>query len=127
MAKPSGTKALTGEISRRLEVRGVAVTVKHAVTTTSVYLDFDYGVLKKARVGDHKGRAYNFTYEIGAHVQPPYEIEMTYSGQTYTRHRYTPDRIGDLIQEVLIMRSNMWAKYGKDNYAKIVEQAKKNR
>lgn len=125
MAPITGTKALTTEISRRLEARGVKVTVKHAVSTTSVYLDFDYGVLKKARVGDHKGKAYNFTYEIGAHVQPPFQIEMSYAGRSYTRHRYTPDHIGDLIQEVLIMRSNMWAKYGKDNYANIVEQAKK--
>lgn len=110
------TKQLVKEIREGLEARGVHVAVKHAVTTSSVYLAFDYGVLKQARVGDHKGRGYNYTYEIGSHVKPPFEVAMSYEGHAYTRYRYTDEKVEDLITQVLIARWNMRSKYGKERY-----------
>lgn len=121
------TKTLVREITRRLETRGVVVTVQNSITTSSVYLAFDYGVLKQARVGDHKGRGYHYTYEIGDHVQPPFSVSMEYSGRPYTRLRFKSENVGDMIQAVLIARSNMWSKYGKENYANLVAKAKANR
>lgn len=109
-------RQIVQHITKRLRDKGVTVDVQPAVTTNSFYLTFDGGVLKKARVGDHKGKGYNYTYEIGKHVQPPYEVEMTFAGTHYTRYRYTDEQVADLITEVLIMRSNLRAKYGKESY-----------
>lgn len=120
-------RQIVNHITKRLRDKGVSVEVHPAVTTNSFYLTFDGGVLKKARVGDHKGKGYHYTYEIGKHVHPPYEVQMTFAGRSYTRHRYTDEQVEDLITEVLIMRSNLRAKYGKENYEayrdKAVDQA----
>ena len=113
------TKELTKAITKALEDVGIDVKVQHAVTTTSVYLSFDGGLLKQARVGDHKGRQYNYTYEIGSHVKPPFEIEKTFNGQPYTRYRYRPEDIELLTQRVRSLRAALVEKYGKDWYARM--------
>lgn len=110
------TRQLTKAITSALEARGVHVEVKPAVTTTSVYLAFDGGLLKQARIGDHRGKGYHYTFEIGRHVKPPFQVEMTYQGSPYTRYRYTDQQVDDLVTQVLILRSNLRAKYGKDWY-----------
>lgn len=113
------TKDLTKIITDALEAVGIDVRVQHAITTTSVYLQFDGGLLKSARVGDHKGRQYNYTYEIGSHVQPPFEIEKIYMGQPYTRYRYKPEDVEKLVQRVRVMRTDLTHKYGKDWYMRM--------
>lgn len=118
------TAKLVSEITRQLNEKGVVVTVQPSITTSSKYLSFDYGVLKKARVGDHKGRGYHFTYEIGDHVQPPYETHLTYAGRPFTRYRYPSDKLDEMLEQVLIMRSNMRSKYGKEGYERIVARQK---
>lgn len=109
-------RQLVNHISKRLRSKGVEVDVQPAISTNSFYLIFDGGVLKKARVGDHKGKGYHYTYEIGKHVKPPYEVTATYEGSTYTRYRYTAEQAEDLITQVLILRSNIRSKYGKELY-----------
>lgn len=110
-------------ITKALTEKGIHVAVKPAVTTSSVYLAFDGGLLKQARVGDHRGRGYHYTFEIGKHVKPPFEVQLTYEGHEYTRYRYTDEQVEDLITQVLILRSNIRAKYGKDWYEKARKKA----
>lgn len=116
-------RQLVQHITKQLTDKGVDVAVQPAVTTNSFYLTFDGGVLKKARVGDHRGKGYHYTYEIGKHVKPPFEVKMTYEGREYTRYRFTDVQVEDLITQVLILRSNLRAKYGKENYEKFREKA----
>lgn len=118
------TAKLVAEITRQLNERGIAVTLQPSITTSSKYLSFDYGVLKKARVGDHKGRGYHYTYEIGDHVKPPREVQMTYGGRPYTRFRYHSSDLDEMLEQVVIMRSNMRSKYGKESYERIVARQK---
>lgn len=113
-------RQLVNHICKRLREKGVDVHVYSAITTSSYYLTFDHGVLKKARVGDHKGKGYHYTYEIGKHVKPPFEVELEYMGHTYTRYRFTDEQVEDFITQVLIMRSNLRAKYGKERYEAFV-------
>lgn len=109
-------RQLVNHIAASLRAKGVVVEIQPAISTNSFYLTFDYGVLKKARVGDHRGKGYHYTFEIGAHVKPPYEVQATYEGSTYTRYRFTDAQVEDFIVQVLITRSNLRAKYGKENY-----------
>jgi hypothetical protein len=115
------TRALVNEIRQALEARGVRVHVHPAVTTSSCYITLDNGVLKKIRVGDHKGRGYQYTYEIGPHVKPPFVVENEYQGHSYTRYRYTEGQVSALVHQVLSMRSNLRGKYGREAYQRYVE------
>lgn len=124
MGPALGNKAVLAELKRRLEARGVVVTVQPAITTTSIYITFDYGVLKKARIGDHKGKAYAYTYEIGQHIREYQEVQASYLSKPYTRYKFPAANVGDLVQEILIARSNMWSKYGKDGYQRILDREK---
>lgn len=116
------TDQLTKYIVKQLRAKGVRVDIQPSITTSSVYLSFDHGVLKKARVGDHRGKGYHYTYEIGQHVKPPYEVEDEYMGIKYTRYRFTDEQADDLVMQVLLMRSNLRAKYGKERYAAFVKE-----
>ena len=115
--------SLLAEITRRLEARGVHVHVHHAVTTSSVYLRFDHGVLKQARIGDHKGKGYFYTYEIGKHIRSCSEVKKTFEGREYTIYRYSPEFVGDLVMQVLTLRANLYGKYGKPQYQRYVAAA----
>lgn len=118
------TKAVADEIKKRLTEAGVFVEVYNSYSTNSVYLCFDRGVLKSARVGDHKGKKkYHYTYEIGSHVGKYAEVKGVYMDRQFTRYRYPEAAVEDLITEVLIMRSNLRAKYGKENYPKLTSNS----
>lgn len=114
---------LLGEITRRLRARGVHVHVHPAVTTSSVYLRFDHGVLKQARIGDHRGKGYFYTYEIGKHVKSCAQIKKSFEGREYIIYRYSPEFVGDLVMQVLTLRANLYGRYGKPQYERYVEEA----
>lgn len=117
-------KAILNEIVRRLGTRGVEVTVQPAITTSSYYLTFDYGVLKKARIGDHRGKGYNYSYEIGEHFLAVRSIPEEYKGRTFYRRVYPSTHVGQLVKDVLTAKGEMVSKYGENGYEKIVSRKK---
>ncbi len=109
-------RQLVRKIVADLTAKGVDVAIQPAVTTSSFYLTFDGGVLKRARVGDHKGRDYNYTFEIGKHIPFYQEVTKAYQGHEYTCYRFQDTEVADFIVQVLILRTNLRAKYGKEAY-----------
>jgi hypothetical protein len=125
MTGPSlSNKQIVAEITRRLGIRGIDVWVQPAVTTSSFYLTFDWGVLKKARVGDHRGKGYAYTYEIGKHYRNYEEVDRKWEGKTFTRRLYPSTDVGRLVNDVIMLRAQIIQKYGTDNYEAIVTKAK---
>jgi hypothetical protein len=117
-----GNKAILNEIIRRLETRGVHVSVQPAITTSSYYLTFDFGVLKKARVGDHTGKGYNYSYEIGGHFSEYKTIPQQFKGRTFSRRVYPSTHVGQLVKDVLTLKASMVSKYGESGYNKVLEK-----
>ena len=116
-------RQILNAIKKALVAKGVKVDIQPSITTSSIYLTFDNGVLKKARIGDHKGKGYHYTYEIGKHVKPPYEVQHQYMGSTFTTYRFTDEQVDDLVMQVLILRSNIRSKWGEERYKAFVAEA----
>lgn len=122
----STTDEIVKDIRARLRVEGIHVAIQPSVTTTSCYLTFDYGVLKRARVGDHPGKPkYNYRFEIGEHVETFKVIEKTFRDHTYDTYRIPADRIDELIEIVCGMRDDMIERYGEDGYRVILDRNRK--
>lgn len=123
--KQMTNKQVVAEIKKRLTEAGVFVEVYNSISTNSVYMCFDKGVLKTARVGDHKGKPkYHYTYEIGSHIKEYSELKGEFLGNTFTRFKFPLDDIEGLVTEVLIRRSNLRAKYGRENYSSLKSTTK---
>lgn len=116
-------KAIVEELKRVLGDLGIHVKVQPSVTTSSYYLTLDHGVLKKIRVGDHSGKPkYHYTYEIGDHIPKYTEItRASVYGKEFTQYKYPTIKLGDLIRDILIARTNVRAKYGRENYQNFVQ------
>lgn len=119
------TNALVKHIKKRLSERGIAVQVHRSKSTNSIYLRFDYGVLNSCRVADHQGKGYAFKYEIGSHINQHRVDYQIWNGRSTERMFYHSNQADKLVDDVLYKRSNLRAKYGKDNYDKFLEDGKK--
>lgn len=117
--------ALVKHIKKQLTEKGVAVQVHRSKSTQSIYLRFDYGVLNQCRVSDHQGKGYAFKYEIGKHINHRHNADKMWNGRVTNRQFYHPNQVDLLIDDVLYKRSNLRAKYGKENYEKFLEDGKK--
>jgi hypothetical protein len=52
----------------KLKKHGITVQYYHAMTTSSIYIKVDYGVLHTIRIADHKGKkglSYRYNVEVG--------------------------------------------------------------
>lgn len=116
------TKQIARAITEALEAKGVHVTTHPATSTSSIYLSFDGGLLKQARVADHKGKGYAYAYEIGSHIPQSRELQASWEARPFTRYHFPADGADDLVTQVLVLRSNLRAKYGKDWYERTREQ-----
>lgn len=120
------TESLVNEIKSRLRAEGVDVKVQHAITTTSSYLAFDYGVLKRCRVGDHPGKPkLNYRFEIGSHIEHSVSIEKNFHDHIYLVYRFKADDVERLVDEVMAMRESMIDSYGEDGYLAILDRNRK--
>ena len=120
------TESLVNEIKSRLRAEGINVKVQHAIKTTSSYLAFDYGVLKRCRVGDHPGKPkLNYRYEIGPHIGSSKSIEKNFHDHTYLIHKIAAGDVERLVSEVLAMREEMIERYGEDGYIAILDRNRK--
>jgi hypothetical protein len=114
------TQTIYKKVKRALEDHGIQVEVDKAVTTTSIYLRLDNGMLKSLRIGDHAGKKkYRYGYEIGTHIKNYQEFFGEYDGKVYIRLKYPADNIEDLIEAIRLERTNKILKYGKFTYDKI--------
>lgn len=118
------TEEIVNEIKSRLRAEGVNVKVQQAVTTTSAYLVFDFGVLKRVRV--HPGKAkYNYRFEIGDHIETTGAVERHFHDHTYNAYRYRGEDVARLVGDVLDMRADMIDRYGETGYQAIVDRNSK--
>lgn len=95
---------------------GVHVRAHPAATTSSVYLEFDGGLARSCRIGDHKGKGYKYKYEIGPHYRKTETVRFKFDGRWHDRHLYTPEDAPRLVQDVLDLRKSIILKYGKPWY-----------
>lgn len=107
------TMKIARQIIRRLVPLGVHVLRQNSITTSSVYLKFDFGVLHSCRIGDHKGKEkYSYRYNIG----PGISERFTDTTGPYPRCYYSVNDIEELIFDVLAERSQKLARYGNSKY-----------
>lgn len=110
------TKDLLAEVSNSLRSYGVHVGVYSAVTTSSVYLEFDHGLLRKARIGDHKGKGYNYLYEIGPHIKEFHLLNKEFMGHPYVTMKFPNSGVGQMVAEVLKRRNRLIFEVGQSRY-----------
>lgn len=115
---PAKNDDIVNKIREELSGRGIDVAVQYALSTSSAYLSFDGGLLRQARVGDHRGKGYEFLFEIGDHIPKYEEVPGTYRGKPYVRRLYPADAVLDLVRDVATYRAQLRAKYGPEWYEK---------
>ena len=110
-------KDLCERVTKELRARGILVAIQNSVSTSSIYVKFDHGMLRSLRIGDHYGKAkYKYGYEIGPHIKTRNDFFSTIEGQPFIRVRFPFDQIDDLITEIRLERSNKRAKYTPELY-----------
>lgn len=108
----SSNKDILNRILEAMKEHGIRVDVHKAKTTSSIYLVFDNGMLKRARIGDHKGKGYHYTYEIGDHIFKLEAISTPYEHGDFIRYRYPANAVEDMIMQILVMRLEKMKQFG---------------
>lgn len=117
-------KQLLTKLKAALRKHSIEVSVQPAVTTDSLYLRLDRGVLGSLRIGNHHGRPkYHYTYEIGRHIPSYLEIKREYLGGEFSQHKFPEDRLPQLVQQILIERANLRSKYSTEKYSEFVHKS----
>lgn len=102
----------TEKLIAKLKQHGITIQYYHAMTTNSIYLKLDYGVLNTIRISDHKGKA-NLSYR--------YNFAKNISGTKLQRLRGKGDlprffapfsRLDDMVNVILHDRDDKYKKLG---------------
>ena len=112
---------IAGTMVSFLRRNGVHIMRYDAVTTNSIYLKLDYGVLYSLRISDHPGKR---------HLGYRYNVTKGYDGPRYGDSKYTwqreyystkSDDLNDLCLRILAMREAKILKDGPYLYEKEME------
>jgi hypothetical protein len=126
MSDAKTTEEIVHAIRAQLREVGIHVGIQSAVNTTSKYLAFDYGVLKRARVGDHPSKPrFNYRFEIGNHINGLMVIEKTFRDHTYDTYRIPANEIDVLVEILCEMRDDLHYRYGESGYQAILDRNRK--
>lgn len=106
------TSELIEYLKTRLAKADIYVTVHKAVTTSSVYVKLDHGMLAQCRVGDHKGKGYAYKYEIGNHIKKKASRKAKVKGNPVTTHKYPTNYANVLVQDIIKAKQKLIATYG---------------
>lgn len=123
MTSSQYSNQLCNSIKKRLALEKIEVSVQRAITTDSIYIRLDRGILGSLRIGDHSGRSYQYTYEIGSHIRKYAEIPQGYNGHEFMQYKYPQDQIKRLVQQVVIQRANLKSKYSAEGYTEMVKSS----
>lgn len=116
------TNQILRELTKELVQHNIAVTVKPAVTTSSLYIVLDHGAIGQMRIGDHRGKGYNFSFEIGDHIPEATTVSVEWGTRTVVRKLFPGDAVDALVEAILAKREDKIALYGQQWYDHFVEE-----
>ena len=100
---------IADDIVRRLKAEGITVQRYDAMTSKSVYLKLDYGVLKTVRISDHKSKKHLlYRYNLGDDVRT-----RRYDRATQ-RFFYPIHDVDGMVRQILRDRDDKRRRYGND-------------
>lgn len=110
------------DISNALLPLGVTIHRNDSITTLSVYLKFDYGVLNSVRISDHRGKdQFVFKYNIRTDVEEAYTSNAVAFAQSTEHHFFPLADWEKVVRRILIHRAMLIGKYGEGGYQKFLE------
>lgn len=109
---------LAEQITERL--KGKMIIHRYdAMTTSSIYFKFDYGVANSLRISDHEGYGYlSYRYNIIIGLKRPYAESV---GQ-YVKEYYPETMISQVADRIIAMRKEKIQRY--QDYEHVVEKRK---
>jgi hypothetical protein len=110
-------------VIERLKQEGVKLQFYKSITTSSIYIKLDYGVLNSIRISDHAGKRYlKYRYNLIKGCMTPY-----YICDRYIRYYYPLKQADRMIDDILKHRDEKLMKYGVVRYKKFMENNKANK
>lgn len=112
------TEKAAAWLIEQFAMHGIVVQRYDAITTNSVYLKLDYGVLGSLRIGDHRGKKkytykYNLEQGVQRHIVQDRGIDRV----------YCPFRdIDMLVDKILYDRKRLVMRYGEESYVYFMEK-----
>jgi hypothetical protein len=102
-----------------MKSQGVIVQRYDALSTLSVYLKFDYGLLNTLRISDHRGKdKLSYKYNIRTDIETYYQ-----SGEGATEMNFYPfSEVDACLKKILLVRFAKIARYGSAGYQRAIEK-----
>ena len=114
-------KKATDKIINALKAEGVIIQYYQSMTSQSVYLKLDYGVLKSVRISNHNGKAHlKYRYNIQSNIR-----KRRYDRQD-KRFYYPTSDANIMIEQILKDRNDKISRYGQAKYNRFMMQNHKD-
>lgn len=114
-------KQTADTIIQALKAEGIIIQYYESITSKSVYLKLDYGVLKSLRISDHNGKK---------HLKYRYNIQTNIQRSRYDREQkrfyYPMSDVNRLIEQILKDRNDKTTRYGQAKYNEFMFQNHKD-
>lgn len=115
-------KKVADYLITKLKAKGFRIHRYDSVSTCSIYLKLDYGVVNSIRTSDHKGKA---------HLQYRYNVVKNGKGKTHKkspqgcpRYYYGLDSLNVLIKDITYARTQKIKQDGQGNYELFMKRNK---
>lgn len=121
MSLSKRTLAIADAIIHTLKQNGVKIQRYDSVTSHSVYLKLDYGVLKTVRISDHNGKKHlKYRYNIQTNIR-------AYKYDRYQQRFYFPEGdVQGLLRQILKDRDDKKARYGNKHDVYMMKNIEQN-
>lgn len=114
-------KETAHKIIDTLKAEGVIIQYYQSITSESVYLKLDYGVLKSVRISNHHGKS---------HLKYRYNIQSNITKRRYDRQDkrfyYPMSDANIMIEQILKDRNDKISRYGQAKYNEFMMQNHKD-
>lgn len=110
------THQLVNYIIQKLKEHNITIQKYKSITTNSVYLKLDYGVLKSIRISDHKSKKHlHYRYNLQSNIR------QSFYDRTNKRFFYTNKDVDVMLKQILSDRHDKMTRY-KHKYMEYMNQ-----
>lgn len=117
MMKNIDLSSVADQLVMQLISKGMVVQRYDALSTNSIYIKMDYGLLNSIRISDHGGKPHlKYRYNIGPHIHEPHtDLDQ------YLRRYYPIGEYEQLIKDIVTARQDKLLTYGTNGYIRLMQ------